>query len=219
MKLALFFFLAAAGLHFDLTDARGKKPGGVTVEAADPDEDGWRQLKVLTKGKGNPVLVWPYDGRAKAADGPGNVPVIVVESGDARALSNPRVIAALAAGELLGVPHPAALDPGGLTKAFANLAVSEESFAKGVGLLYVKKPAEAVEFLGRALKERERQLTRVPSEIYPVAILYGQALMEAQKFDAAAVAFLKALKQRPSDPAATRLRAEALEKAGKPEAQ
>jgi tetratricopeptide (TPR) repeat protein len=215
MKLALLFFLAAAGLHFEITDARGKKPGGVTVEAADPDEDGWRQLKVLTKGKSNPVLVWPYDGRAKAADGPGDIPLIVVEQGDPKAFSNLRVMAALAAGELLGVPHPVALDPAGL----ANLANSEEPFAKGVGLLYAKKPAEAVGFLGKALKERERQLTRVPSEIYPAAMLYGQALMEVQKFDGAAVAFLKALKQRPSDPVASRLRAEALGKAGKSEAK
>jgi tetratricopeptide (TPR) repeat protein len=215
MKLALLFFLAATGLHFEITDARGKKPGGITVEAADPDEDGWRQLKLVTKSKSNPVLVWPYDGRAKAADGPGDIPVIVIEQGDSKAFSNPRVMAALAAGELLGVSHPVGLDAASL----ASLANAEEPFAKGVGLLYAKKPAEAVDFLGKALKERERQLTRVPSEIYPAAMLYGQALMKAEKFDDAALAFLKALKQRPSDPVSSRLRAEALGKAGKSEAK
>ena len=72
--------------------------------------------------------------------------------------------------------------------------------------------------LARALKERERRLTRVPSEIYPAAMLYGKALFGAGKYDDAAVAFLKALKQRPSDAAARRSRSEALIKAGKPEA-
>ena len=219
MKPAALLFLAAASLHFDITDARGKKPGGVTMEAGDPDEAGWFQLKVVTKVKGNPVLIWPFDRRAKAADGPGEIPVIVIEPGDPKALTNNRVIAAIAAGELLGNPPATGLVRGEMAQAFARLESAEEPFAKGVGLLYLKKPAQAVEFLGRALKERERQLTRVPSEIYPTAILYGRALLESQKFDDAAVAFLKALKQRPSDPVATRLRAEALAKAGKPEAQ
>jgi predicted Zn-dependent protease len=89
---------------------------------------------------------------------------------------------------------------------------------KGVGLLYEGKPADAVEPLARALKERERQLTRIPSEIYPAAMLYGRALFGAGKFDDAAVAYLKAMNQRPSDRAARRARAEALIKAGKPEA-
>jgi hypothetical protein len=219
MKLAALLFLASATVHFDITDARGKKPGGVTVEAADSDGGGWFELKVQTKAKGNPVLIWPFDGRAKVADGPGDIPVIVMESGDTRALANNRVMAALATGELLETSHATGLDAGDLAKAFARLESAEEPFAKGVGLLYLKKPTQSVDFLGRALKERERQLTRVPSEIYPCAILYGRALLESQKFDEAAVAFLKALKQRPSDPAATRFRAEALAKGGKPEAQ
>lgn len=219
MRVAVLLFLAAAALRFDITDARGKKPGGVTVEVADPDEGGWYQLRVVTKGKGNPVLIWPFDRRAKAADGPGEIPVIVMESGDPKALANTRVMAAIAAGELLGTSQATGLNAGETAKAFASLESSEEPFAKGVGLLYAKKPTQSVDFLGRALKERERQLTRVPSEIHPCAILYGRALMESQKFDEAAVAFLKALKQRPSDPVAARLRAEALAKAGKPEAQ
>ena len=72
--------------------------------------------------------------------------------------------------------------------------------------------------LGRALKERQRQLTRVPSEIYPAALLYGQALEREKKFDEAAVAFLAALKVRPSDERARKLRQEALIGAGKPDA-
>jgi hypothetical protein len=219
MRLAAILFLAAATLRFDISDARGKKPGGVTVEAADPDESGWFEIKVQTKAKGNPVLIWPFDGRAKAADGPGEIPVIVMESGDTKALANSRVLAAVAAGELLGTSHATGLVAGDLANALARLESAEEPFAKGIGLLYLKKQTQSVDFLGRALRERERQLTRVPSEIYPAAILYGRALLESQRFDEAAVAFLKALKQRPSDPVATRFRAEALAKAGKPEAQ
>jgi len=66
--------------------------------------------------------------------------------------------------------------------------------------------------LGPALKQRQRQLMRVPSEIYPAAMLDGQALFRANKFDDSAVAYLAALKQRPSDRAARKYRAEALTK-------
>ena len=85
-------------------------------------------------------------------------------------------------------------------------------------LLYENKPADAVEPLARALRERERQLTRIPSEIYPAAMLYGRALFGANQFDDAAVAYLKAMNQRPSGAAARKARAEALIRAGKPEA-
>ena len=143
-------------------------------------------------------------------DGPAGIPVIVIEKGDARAALNARVVADLTAGALLGVRHDIGID--------LKPVLSDEPWAKGVGLLAANKPAEAIEPLGVALKERERQLTRVPSEIYPAAMLYGKALFGAGKFDDAAVAFLKALKQRPSDPAARKARSEALIKAGKPEA-
>jgi tetratricopeptide (TPR) repeat protein len=209
-KLWPFLLLAAPTLHFDISDARGKKPPGVTIEAAHPDEDGWYQLSVASKGKSEPILIWPFDGKAKLPDGPEGVPVIVVEKGDTRAASNPRVVAALKAGELLGVKRDVRFD--------GNLISSEDPWVKGVGLLAANRPAEAMEPLGRALRERERQLTRVPSEIYPAAMLYGKALFAAGKFDDAAVAFLKALNQRPSDPVARKARAEALIKAGKPEA-
>lgn len=208
MKL-LSFFLAAAALHFDITDERGKRASGVTIEAAGPDVDGWCDLKI-SKSKGSAVLVWPFDGRAKVPDGPEPVPVIVVEG----PVSRPAAVAAIVAGELLGVKHSVALDAGVVT----NLVASEDSFQKGVGLLYAKKPEEAVDPLARALKDRERQLTRVPSEIYAAAMLYGHALFDAKKFDDAAVAFLKARNQRPSDAAARKARAEALIQAGKPEA-
>jgi hypothetical protein len=210
MKLVAFMLAASALLHFDITDVRGKKPPGVSMEAGEPDADGWRPLHATAK-KGGAVLVWPFDGRAKAADGPGPVPVVVIEPGDPRALMNPRVAAFLAASELLGGPRTAGLDA-------AAMAGSDDAFTKGVGLLYAKKASDAVDPLARAVKERERQLTRVPSEIYAAAMLYGRALSEAGKFDDAAVAYLKALDQRRSDPAARKGRVEALIRAGKPEA-
>ena len=211
MRLVVLLLLAASALHFDVTDARGKKPAGVAIEAGDPDADGWCQLRVTSKAKGAaPILVWPYDGRAKRQDGPGDIPVIVVQAGDAEVVKNPRVVAAMVAGALLGGGR-LGVDP-------AELAAATDPFARGVGLLYANKSAEAVAPLAVALRERERQLTRVPSEIYPAAMLYGRALFEAGKFDDAALAFLKAMKQRPSDPAARKARAEALIKAGKPEA-
>jgi len=72
------------------------------------------------------------------------------------------------------------------------------------------KAVDAVDYLARALKERERQLTRVPSEIYPAAMLYGKALFAAGEFDDASVAFLKAVRLRPSDLLARKARNEAL---------
>lgn len=219
MKTALLLFLAASTLHFDITDARGKRPSGISLEASEADAEGWMKLKVVNKGKGIPVLIWPFDGKVKPQDGPGEIPVIVMESGDPKALTNPRVIAALEAGELLGVHHDSGLDPAAFGKAVEGLVSADEAFAKGVGLLAAKKPAEAMEFLSRALKERERQLTRVQSEVYPAATLAGRALLEGGKFDEAAVAFLKALKLHPSDETAQKLREEALAKAGKPGAK
>jgi tetratricopeptide (TPR) repeat protein len=136
---------------------------------------------------------------------------VVIERGDPKAASNPRIVAYLAAAELLGARAASRLNS-------AVLSASEDAFMKGVGLLYEGKPADAVEPLARALKERERQLTRIPSEIYPAAMLCGRALFGAGKFDDAAVAYLKAMNQRPSDRAARHARAEALIKAGKPEA-
>jgi len=211
MRFVVLLLLAAPALHFDITDARGKKPAGVTIEAGEADADGWRELRVTSKAKGTaPVLVWPYDGRAKVQDGPGDIPVIVVQAGGAAALKSPRVAAAMLAGALLGGRQEAGVDA-------VELEAAADPWAKGVGLLYAKKAAEAVGPLAVALRERERQLTRVPSEIYPAAMLYGRALFEAGKYDDAAVAFLKAMKQRPSDAVARKARAEALIKAGKPE--
>ncbi|MGD1070735.1 MAG: tetratricopeptide repeat protein [Bryobacteraceae bacterium] len=219
MKLLVFLLLAASPLHFDITDARGKHPSGVTIDAAEPDADGWYQLHVTTRSsaKSTPplVLIWPYDGRAKTPDGPEPIPAIVIQAGDPKALENHHVIAAMAAGVLLNSTAP---QPQGIDKAIAGLANSEDAFAKGVGLLYAKNSVDAIDPLARALRERERQLTRVPSEIYPAAMLYGRALFEAGKFEDAAVAYMKAMKQRPSDAAARNARAEALIKAGKPEA-
>lgn len=219
MKTVFLLFLAASTLHFDITDARGKKPSGISLEVSEPDDEGWMRLKVVNKGKGTPVLIWPYDGKVKPQDGPGEIPALVMESGDLKALANPRVIAALEAGKLLGAHHDSGLDPAAFAKAVAGLTSADDAFAKGVGLLAAKKPAEAMDLLSRALKERERQLTRVPSEVYPAAMLAGRAFLEGGKFDEAAVALLKALKLHPADEIAQKLREEALVKAGKPEAR
>ncbi|HKD08797.1 MAG TPA: hypothetical protein VKB79_23040 [Bryobacteraceae bacterium] len=202
--LALLF-LAAATLHFDVTDGRGKKPSGVSIEASEPDADGWYRLAAVSKGKSNYVIVWPVDARAKTPDGPGSVPVVVTEASGA---GNSRIAAYRCAARFLGVS----------SSDCAGLEFSADPLMEGVRLLNEKRPADAIDLLDRALKERERQLTRVPSEIYAAAMLYSRALFDAGKFDAAAVAALKALNQRPSDPAAHTARNEALVKAGKAEA-
>ena len=152
------------------------------------------------------------------------IPAIVIQRGDEKALVNTRAVAAIAAPVVLGVSTLeeragetgfAAAD---LAKAFAGLESSPDPFASGVGLLYSNKPAEAADKLAQALRERQRQLTRMPSEIYPVAMIHGHALVLENKFDDAAVAFLGALKERPSAEAARKARADALIRAGKPEA-
>ena len=163
--------------------------------------------------------MWPFDGSAKLPDGPEPIPAIVIQRGDEKALANKRVVAAIATAVVLGASSDkAGFAPEALATAFAGLVTSQDPFEKGVGLLYAGKFADAAESLGVALRQRQRQLTRVPSEIYPVAMLDGQALYKANKFDDSAVAYLAALKQRPSDEAAREHRADALTKAGKPEA-
>jgi tetratricopeptide (TPR) repeat protein len=107
---------------------------------------------------------------------------------------------------------------GALAEAFADLVAAEDPFEKGVGLLYARKYGDAAALLAVALKQRQRQLTRIPSEIYPAAMLEGLALFRAGKFDNSAVAYLTALEQRPSDQAARKLRAEALTRVGKADA-
>jgi hypothetical protein len=220
---SLQILLAAQTLQFQITDGRGRETSAVTIEAGAPDADGWRPLQVA-KAKGDPVLVWPFDGSAKQPDGPEPIPAIVIQRGETRALANPRAMAAIATPVVLGIAtvEDAARKTGftreSLTKAFSALVMSTDPFEKGIGLLYAGKYADAAEHLAVALKQRQRQLTRVPSEIYPAAMLSGQALYGANKFDDAAVAWLAALKQKPSDEMAQKRRAEALAKAGKPEA-
>ncbi len=216
--VGLFLLLAAPLLQFQITDGRGRETTAITIEAGAPDDDGWRPLK-LGKAKGDPVLVWPFDASAKLPDGPEPIPAIVIQRGEEKALANKRVVAAIAAAVVLGKPFErTGFGSEVLTQAFAILLTSSDPFEKGVGLLYAGKAADAAESLGAALRQRQRQLTRVPSEIYPVALLEGMALYKAGKFDDSAVAYLAALKQRPADVAARRYRAEALTKAGKPEA-
>jgi hypothetical protein len=228
LSLIACSLFAAAPLQFEITDARGKQTSAVTIEAGSPDEDGWQILKIArvkaSKTKGEPVIVWPFDSKAKLPDGPEPIPVIVIQKGEERALTNRRVAAALATPVVLGLStiddlaRIADLAGGSFPKAFSGLTASPDPFEKGVGLLYSDQPGEAADQLAVALKQRQRQLTRFPSEIYPLAMLYGQALYKANKFDDAAVAFLIALKFRPSDEAAKHQRTSSLIKAGKPEA-
>src|SRR5438874_766688 len=102
MKALTFFLLAAApALQFEVMDGRGKPTSAVSLEAGAPDEDGWRQIKIA-KAKGQPVLVWPFDGAAKLPDGPEPVPAIVIQRAEAKALSSKRAMAAIAAPIALG---------------------------------------------------------------------------------------------------------------------
>ena len=228
MRLASFVLLATAlfaagGVPLEITDARGKKASGVTIDAGGPDAEGWWTLKVA-KSKGDVVLIWPWDGLAKQPDGPGAAPVVVIQKGDAKALTNPLVVAAIATPVVLGRRTMAEQATAGgftedaLKQAIAGLVGASDPFAKGIGLLFAGSAENGAEELTKALRVRQRQLTRVPSEIFPMAMLQGRALLAANKFDEAAVAFLNALKIRPADESARQSRAEALLKAGKADA-
>jgi hypothetical protein len=221
--LLLFLLFAGPNPQFAVTDGRGKQTSAITIEAGAPDEDGWRALKIV-KAKGDPVLVWPFDGAAATPNGPEPIPAIVIQRAEEKALANRLAMAAIGTPVVLGIATVAeearrtGFTADQLKKAWADLASAADPFEKGVGLLYAGKPAGSADQLAVALKQRQRQLTRVPSEIYPVALLYGKALDGMNKFDDAAVAFLTAMKQRPSDKLARASRAEVLIKAGKPEA-
>jgi hypothetical protein len=224
MKAAgLLFLLAGPVLQFQITDGRGKETTAIAIEAGAANDDGWRSLTV-SKAKGDVVIIWPFDQSAKTPDGPEPIPAIVIQRGEEKALGNKRIVAAIATPVVLGLAsveeesRRTGLNSEMLAKRFTDLGMSADPFEKGLGLLYAGKAADAAEQLSIALRQRQRQLTRVPSEIYPMAILDGLALYRANKFDDAAVAFLSALKQRPSDQWALNYRSDALMKAGKPEA-
>lgn len=223
MRLAILLLAAAATLRFDVTDARGKKPSGLVVQAGDPDADGWRKL-TIARAKNQSVIVWPFDSLASDAEGPGTISVVAIERGDPKALSNPRVAAAIATGVLLGfeslddAARRTGFDRNALQTAFDALANADDDYARGVGLLWKKDSALAAKALGSALWVRERQLTRVPSDIFPAAMLSGRALFGLGKYDDAAVAYLQAMNLRPSDARVRKARADALIKAGKEDA-
>jgi hypothetical protein len=229
MKLLLCFCLAAglaiaaSGLQFNVLDARGKQTSAVTLSAGAADEDGWQPIKIA-KSKGDVLLIWPFDGLAKTPEGPEPVTAIVIQKADEKGLSNKSTVAALATPVLMGVSSMAAISEksgysvDALELAFAELASSSDAWQKGLGLLFTGKAKDAAAQLGLALRERQRQLTRVPSDIYPVAVVHGRALFKANQFDDAAVAFLTAMRLRPSSEVATKARDEALIKAGKADA-
>ncbi len=174
MALALWF--AGSALQFVVTDGRGKQTSAITLEAGAPDENGWSAIGIA-KAKGDPVLIWPWDGSAKMPDGPEPVPAIVIQRGEQRALANKRAVAAIGAPVVLGIETiQQAAGKTGFTadvlgKAIEGLTASADPLEKGVGLLFTSKPADAAEQLATALRERQRQLTRIPSEIR-AALLY-----------------------------------------------
>jgi tetratricopeptide (TPR) repeat protein len=223
MRLLILFLAAAQALHLDVTDARGKKPSGVAIEAGDADADNWRKL-TIARAKKDSVIVWPFDALAAEPDGPGAVQVVVIERGDLKALANPRIAADIATGIVLGresledAAKRTGFDVAALKSAITSLASASDDYAGGAGLLWNNQPARAHDLLARALRERERQLTRVPSDIFPAAMLDARALFDSGKYDDAAAVYLKAMKLRPSDPSVRKARAEALTRAGKEDA-
>jgi len=223
MRFLILFLAAAQALHLDVVDARGKKPSGVAVEVGDAAWDNWRKLNI-TRAKKDSVIVWPFDAFAAEPDGPGAVQVTVIERGDLKALANPRIAADIATGVVLGresledAGKRTGFDVAALKSAFTSLADATDDYAGGVGLLWTNQPARAADLLARALRERERQLTRIPSDIFPAALLDAKALFDSGKYDDAAAVYLKAMKLRPSDPRVRKARAEALRKAGKEDA-
>jgi tetratricopeptide (TPR) repeat protein len=223
MRFVILLLAAAQAFHLDVVDARGKKPSGVVVETGDAASDNWRKLDI-TRAKKDSVIVWPFDALAAEPDGPGAVQVAVIQRGDLKALANPRIAADIATVVVLGreslegTAKRTGFDAAALKSAFTSLANTTDDYAGGVGLLWTSQPARAADLLARALRERERQLTRIPSDIFPASLLDAKALFDSGKYDDAAAVYLKAMKLRPSDAAVRKARAEALTKAGKEDA-
>jgi len=223
MRLLILFLAATQAFRLDIEDARGKKPSGIVVETGEAGQDNWRKLSI-TRAKKDSVIVWPFDALAGEPDGPGAVQVVVIERGDSKALASPRIAADIATGIVLGreslqdAAKRTGFDVTALKSAIAALAHASDDYVAGVGLLWTKEPARAADLLARALRERERQLTRVPSDIFPAAMLDAKALFDSGKYDDAAAVYLKAMKLCPSDLGVRKARAEALTKAGKEDA-
>ena len=189
------------------------------------------------------VFISPWNARARVPpfenQSENFVPVVLAARGDRAMLESGKVLASIAA-RINAASAPSRAEERsveerraaalaetaklfGIERAEVDRAIRalEESgkdpYEKGMSALYACDYENAAPQLSVALLTRGKQLRRVPADVADAAMFLGQALFEQGKFDKAAEAYRRALRERPDDPVILTGLGAALLKDGKPE--
>ncbi len=220
------------------TDRRGKTRLRLAPEA---QPGTWIALQVMAPR--DLVLISPWDARARVPafenSSENFVPVVVAPRRDRAVLESLKALAALAerinassapaaseersleerrAAALAETAKLFGIESSEVDRAIRTLATSgKDPYEKGMGALYARDYANATAQLSEALLTRGRLLRRVPADVANAAMFLGQALFESGKFDKAAEAYRKALREHPDDAIILSGLGASLLKDGKPE--
>src|ERR1019366_8744336 len=200
----------------------------------------WITLQVLHSPPGKDlVLLSPWDSRAVVPSFENKsdnfVDVVVVESGDRAALTNPAALRAFAekinkADAPKSADKQAAEDPKanldavakefGLTADELDKAIrawgtkTTDPYDVGLAALYAGNYGAATSSLKDSLKQREEKFATAQKDVADAAFFLGQSLYEQGKYRESATAFQRCLQIRPDDPMVLNNTALSLEEAG-----
>ena len=200
-------------------------------------------IKLQVAGPLNLVFIAPWNARVRVPpfenQSENFVPVIVAAREDRAVLESGKALASLAA-RINGASAPArseersveerraaalvetaklfGIEGSEVDRAIRALGANgKDPYEKGMSALYARDYGNAVPQLSEALLTWGKQLRRVPSDVANAALFLGQALFEHGKFDKAAEAYRRALRERPDDAIALNGLGAALFKDGKPD--
>lgn len=201
----------------------------------------WITLQVA--GPPDLVFISPWNSRARVPPFENHsenfVPVVLALRGDRAVLESGKALASMAA-RINAASAPKKSEVGsveerrsaalaetaklfGIERAEVDRAIrglesrGKDPYEKGMSALYARDYDNATPQLSEALLTRGKQLRRSPADVANAAMFLGQAFFEQGKFEKAADAYRRALRDRPDDPNILTGLGAALLKDGKPE--
>ncbi len=234
--LCLPLFAERGALSLSAVNLKGKPVAGVSFTAGAPTGKGgktkirlsadtqpgdWVKLGISEAPRAM-LMISPWNGLVRILDTPATI--TLAEAGERANLESTTAVASMAAralvsGRLTEVASEFRLDAAEIEKAIRGLSGrSKDPFEIGLSKLYERENADAARHLAQALKQREKQLTKVAAEIVDAAFFLGQALAAMEKWPEAAVAYQRAMNDRPDDADILHALGTALVKSGKPDA-